>query len=173
MGKLNKTPIGLLSLLESKTEGTNPSELGELVRPTVDLLPFWSTDLTAETFSGPFAGLDSEVGVLVPDGEVWLVQSAHITARATVISEGYKMGLKFTGPINQNGVVQDVFFATDVTSAANLRNTQATMAFRLSHFFQRPVILRAGQGIAGHLQDFLLSGTLNATCAVMKVSLVF
>jgi len=168
VGKLNQVPDGLLSLLASKTDGVNPSELLESVRPAVDLLTFWTAnDLNVETLSAAFAGLDSEVGVTVPDGELWLCHSCHITYREPLAAVAIALGLKFTGTLNQNDVSQDVFFAV-----LNERTTLVNSGVRLPFFFPRPFVLRAGQGIAGHLIDFGGAGTANGTMAVLKNSML-
>jgi len=177
MGKLNQTPDGLLSFLASKTDGTNPSELLEAVRPVIDLLAFWApTGLTVETLSTVFNGLDSDIGVVVPNGEVWIVQAAHGTFRNAGISGGeqVKLGLKITGSLNQNNVAQDVFFEGNGLEV--YATFQLAVGVRISHFFERPFILRAGQGIAVQLLDFQspgVAGNEAGTMAVLKNSLLF
>jgi len=179
MGKLNKIPEGLLSLLASKTDGTNPNDLAETVRGAIDLLAFYSTTMSVNTLSTVFAGLDSEINVQVPSNEVWLVHAAHVTCRYAFLAEVVILGLKFTGVVNQNGVPQDVFFESPVNRMGGVTPGPSTFnqlsAERTSHFFEKPFVLRAGQGIAGHLIEFdpVGAGALNGTVAVLHTKMLF
>lgn len=76
MSKINSPPIGLQSLLGSKNFGENPDDLGQQVRPVVDMLPFWASQrlrfLNAKTNS---SGQQSVVEIQVPLGETWMILS--------------------------------------------------------------------------------------------------
>lgn len=177
MGKLNKTPEGMLSLLASKTDGTNPSDLMEAVRPTLDLLAFYQTSLEAASFSGAFAGLGTDLVVVVPSNEIWLVHACHITAVYTSNAQTAILALKFTGLVNQNNVPVQSYFKNDVGWRPQSANTYAAgAAARLSHFFEKPFLLRAGQGIGGELMDFenVAGGdTLNGSMLVSFTKMLF
>lgn len=79
-------PAGLLELLSSKASGQNPAELGELVSPTLDLMPFYQAGFpvkfavfTSGTVIAP-GGVNS--GFVVPQNKWWipLLHTAWLTA---------------------------------------------------------------------------------------------
>lgn len=80
MSQISRVPKGLQDLLGSKNFGDNPSELGGVVAPTLDMFPFLAAErfdavlqedfpLTTAIGDGTFAQ------VVVPDGEFWLLDS--------------------------------------------------------------------------------------------------
>jgi hypothetical protein len=85
MGKINRPPIGLQSLLGSINFGVNPSELFETVRPTVDLFPFWAQQtwrIDQQTVNT--AGFGTVITVTVPEGELWGIKT--VALRSEVLS---------------------------------------------------------------------------------------
>ena len=49
---INRIPRGLLAYLDSQTQGENPSGLGEVVAPVLDLERFYRANARYETASG-------------------------------------------------------------------------------------------------------------------------
>lgn len=79
MGWINRLPRGLLSFVDTKTQGVNPAQLVETVAPILDMEPFYrslvrydhiDTENAAATPNGYAAT------VFVPTDEVWFVHSA-------------------------------------------------------------------------------------------------
>lgn len=82
---INRAPLGLQSLLGTKALGQNPDALSELVRPIVDLAPFWWAQqrwqVSQTVDPGTFAvGEITSLRITVPQNEVWLVPYAHMRA---------------------------------------------------------------------------------------------
>lgn len=80
MGNINRVPLGLLSLLDSQTQGQAPATLVDTVQGNFDLAGLWFNAKGAETVQASAAaqiitGL-SNVRVSVPEGEMWAVISA-------------------------------------------------------------------------------------------------
>lgn len=80
--KLSGFPKGLLSLLGSNSFGSNPSELGDIIAPTVDLAGFYMAQAqTVRSTSvnplvaGPNTGT---LNLTVPVGELWFLHSIDI-----------------------------------------------------------------------------------------------
>lgn len=74
MSRINRVPFGLQDLLGSQNFGDNPSELGGVVAPVLDMSPY----LTAERYSykhdtDVLADNGQITTFLVPDGEIWYV----------------------------------------------------------------------------------------------------
>jgi len=73
--RINTPPIGLQDLLGSQAFGDNPSELLELVQPTLDLLPFLSegkldAHRVSEDLVSPIQA--TTLSIDQPQGELWI-----------------------------------------------------------------------------------------------------
>lgn len=84
MKNINNIPSGLLSLLQLKEQGQNPNELGNLVVPTLDLLPFYMATLQTDQVQVSAAinavGAVLDTTLVVPPNEVWLVSHYSVIA---------------------------------------------------------------------------------------------
>ena len=84
MSRINRPPLGLQGLLDSQNFGENPSELGAIVRPTIDLFPFYGTQLLRSSNivgSKTGAGLIEQltVGQSAPGQEsIWLLHGVSM-----------------------------------------------------------------------------------------------
>ena len=79
MGRINKLPIGLLSALESKTDGRYPDSLSEEVRAILDLTELYLANrlapfTTAPQNIAPGSGAFFEV----PDDELLILVTATL-----------------------------------------------------------------------------------------------
>ncbi len=90
MGNINRVPLGLLSLLDSQTQGQAPSQMGETVQPVASLSGLWLNARGLETvFSFVTAQkLSGQVinAPVVPEGEIWAVVLASARAYATDVA---------------------------------------------------------------------------------------
>ena len=92
MGNINRVAKGLLSLLDSQTQGSTPDDLSKTTVPTIAQETFLvaARGITVETVT--FAGVNapgfSSTLFLVPAGEMWLLLSASLIAYASVNSAG-------------------------------------------------------------------------------------
>jgi len=84
---INRIPRGLLAYLDSQTQGENPSGLGEVVAPVLDLEKFYRANARYETASGgsSFDVLNANVTATVPAGETWHV---HLVSGSCQNSSG-------------------------------------------------------------------------------------
>jgi len=81
MSQINRPPIGLQSLFGSKNFGQNPSELSQIVSPSVDLFTFLAQqELRFLKESVTTAGFDSVVEIQVPDNQIWAVLTVSFAA---------------------------------------------------------------------------------------------
>jgi hypothetical protein len=88
VGAINRVPSGLLSLLDGQNLGDNPSELAQVIQPTLDLFHFFtasrglSLELVTESFLAAAVGFKAILQV--PMGELWIVEafSGQIQAAA-------------------------------------------------------------------------------------------
>ena len=84
---INRIPRGLLAYLDSQTQGENPTGLGEVVAPVLDLERFYRANARYETASGgaTFDLLNQNVTATVPAGETWHV---HLVSGTVQNSSG-------------------------------------------------------------------------------------
>lgn len=78
MTQITRVPIGLQKFLGTQAQGDNPSELGNIVQPGVDLYDFYRVQ--QERWS-EVSSLFSAATILyetVPDGEIWILRSVGI-----------------------------------------------------------------------------------------------
>jgi hypothetical protein len=80
MGIVNRYAKGLLTVLDSQTQGDTPSSMGDVIAPTMDVSEFLlaskgSVQLQTQNI---FIGLGQVVEAPVPAGEQWWVRSVHL-----------------------------------------------------------------------------------------------
>lgn len=85
MSTVNRVPLGLLSLLDTQSQGVVPDELSRVVSPGFDLGALWFNSRGLEIIQSSSAVPQtapgqSNLGVTVPEGELWAV--VHASARA-------------------------------------------------------------------------------------------
>ena len=87
MGRINTNPLGLLDLLQSKTDGVNPSDLAESVAPTLDMTPFYISEKMGHAFSVvSTATIGNQSEISVPAGEVFSLFAVDINFVANAIN---------------------------------------------------------------------------------------
>jgi len=100
---IQRAPLGLLSLLDSKAGGIAPNALSDLVQPTVELLPLYGLGVrrsvqTSVAAAGVVVGLNQLGGVgQVPSGETWhLLNLTGIVNN--VIAAGISWAIGYSNP---------------------------------------------------------------------------
>ena len=72
MGRINTPPVGLQSLLGNTNFGDNPSDLSEVVAPTLEFFAFMAQQkVHFERNAGSLAGQGFATQIVIPDGEIW------------------------------------------------------------------------------------------------------
>jgi len=141
MSQINRPPLGLQELLGSQNFGDNPKDLGNLVSPTLDMLPFYGAGaLKYRSTSGGRngEGLISNVTLF---GTVALIGcSAWAETGLTVGSVG-KLGLTMNGIATQTvpGDVEMVLAANE-DGVAWPATSQPALAFT----FPSPLVVEQG-----------------------------
>lgn len=158
MSLINRLPLGLQSLLGSKSLGDNPSELLQEVRPTVQLNEFWSVEnirAQSTTDAGPVTTGSAE-SLLIPSGEIWSPIFSAI--RWNGAAAGRRMSLEYrvqtkTESGQQRAAVAWADFDNDTGQAWD---------FTLPYKWPRGVWLPAGTLIDAVVLNFVgaASGTL-------------
>lgn len=100
MSKINTTPVGLQDFLGSKNFGRNPSELGQVVSPSLDLKPFLGV---YEQRLARATDLRTGVGVCcsltVPEGEAWYLIAVSARIDGAVAAANYRLAITLESPI--------------------------------------------------------------------------
>lgn len=84
---INRAPVGLLGLLDMKSQGENPPQLAETVIGALDLTQLYALQTRAlisqaSTVTGLGVTAGAFTNLLVPQGELWLVTglTSHLSA---------------------------------------------------------------------------------------------
>lgn len=73
MSRINRVPWGLQDILGSQSQGENPSELLQEVRPSFDMWPLWAQErIQYDRITGSITARGQNVNIAVPDGEYWM-----------------------------------------------------------------------------------------------------
>lgn len=87
MSLISRFPEGLLALLDLKSRGISPAQLGPVVTPIVDMLPYYEAGQSASwvTNAANVIALNSTAPVRVPDGEIWLVRRVFLKVQCIAV----------------------------------------------------------------------------------------
>lgn len=156
MANVNRIPRGLLAYLDSQTQGENPSAMGEVVAPVLQMEPFYRSNCRYEHLHYGNLTFDtvalSLVGNRVRSDEMWLVHSAslsinNLTGAAATISASISL------------IPQGATAADYCTVASVATNTTVADQQWLRIPYQGPIIVLApGMGIFGHLDRLAAAG---------------
>ena len=78
MSAINRVTLGLLSLLDSKTQGQNPNDMPNIIQATLDVAPYLYGSQRLEFEQNSNAAVIANgtyAPVTVPAGEIWLMQA--------------------------------------------------------------------------------------------------
>jgi len=167
MGTMNRVPRGLLSLIDSRTQGKNPDVFGDVVQPTFDMFNMLAMSKGFETVSATTLAvpvISTGLGrVTVPAGEVWIVRLADASATAQDATFSARIAL------NYQDSSSSVTVALFETTLANLLLVGAsTSAVRVFHL---PFLASAGSSFS--TQITVISGvTVNGMDCQTSVNFV-
>lgn len=109
---IQRSPLGLLSLLDSKAGGIAPNLLTDTVSPTVELLPLYGLGVRVRgnasvAAAGVVVGVNSLGGLaVVPSGQTWHV--LNITGIVNnVVAAGISYGVGYSAPGNLFSMIGD------------------------------------------------------------------
>lgn len=120
-GPIARRPPGLLDLLLTQQQGKNPSELGDVVSPVMDLTHFYGSErLTVDSVLLAVSAVGAFSRITVPDGETWLVHFTGMNVAFNAAAQSARIGLSLIlngilFDFNNTGLVTSVG-ATDVLS---------------------------------------------------------
>lgn len=120
--KLQKAPLGLLSLLDLKTLGFNPNDFGNGVVGVVDVTELYAATLQNTGNIGANVQVNGDpVTLPVPAGECWRVHSVGgllVMAAATTHADGVGFRLSYSAPNASSPCVLGAFDSASTVAVA-------------------------------------------------------
>lgn len=157
MSQITRLPWGLQKFLGSQNQGDNPSDLAQVVAPTLDMGEFFSVETekwftqTQSAFSSP-----TTQSITVPDGEIWLVNgwSAKISQTVPGAGDYVMVDMRWIDLANSN----DGGSATGISPRIKVENnTGVASILNAAYWFPRPLIAWPGTDIQVRYDDFVLT----------------
>lgn len=147
MGNINRLPRGLLSYLDSQTQGENPDAMGSVVAPVLNIEPFYRSLVGYEHRYTGGAGFDVPPVLKtlnVPSNEVWLVHSVsgcvYNLTGVNIVSVSYSVV-----SISENGML----YTDYLTLASGIRANLPDQGFhRIFSNFPSPYVAQPGGQIS-------------------------
>ena len=137
--QISRVPFGLQDLLGSTNQGDNPSQLSEIVAPTLDLSSYLEAERRSFTIStAPAAFVNGLLTTItVPLGELWLVHAVGFAA----VTQG--LGPHFANVSVGINQVANSSSPTSNHAIANLGQIQGTGSgagtFLMTYDFPKPL----------------------------------
>lgn len=151
MGTINRIPRGLLSLLDSQTQGQNPDSMGDVIAPVTDLGDLLAsakgTSTEQNTASNVLVISAGQAPIVVPQGEIWLVRLA--TAQVFSLESGLNAAcnLAFQASTTQSRLI---------LSSVNVTNVANTGAYvSAPAVFTRPFVASGGNVFTAELPNII------------------
>lgn len=158
MGIVNRYAKGLLSILDSQTQGDTPSSMGDVIAPTFDISEYLlaSKGYEFKQTTSIFVALGQVVEAPVPAGEMWWLRSLHLEVmQREAIATTWRFAVYLNTPAGQWPLADSGAVTMGVIGNA----------FWINEFFDRPLVLKTGDSMAttcGHLAGVPILG-VNAT----------
>lgn len=157
---VQRVPLGALDLLGMKGTGTVSSELLAAIQAGVDLTEFFMFDrMSAKTFQTGVInaqGINMTAGLIVPQGEIWLLTACSATAAALGAGESYTVRMVLARKALVAGTTYEIQETAQVYAPTTMPGFGWNMSF--------PRMMRAEDGI-GIQVDAVTAGTKQFTLA--------
>lgn len=136
MSRINRVPFGLQEFLGNTSQGNNPSELLEQVRPGFNMWPLWGVDkIEYQEFSVSTGSLGAGATLTVPLGKVWM--PLHFSGRTGMALAGVQqLALRITDPASGVSAI--------LQQSALMTAVQANQSLSVHHSFPQPLLLASG-----------------------------
>lgn len=134
-GPIARRPAGLLDLLLTQQQGKNPSELGDVVSPTIDLTSLYEQEVLATTIASITADAVNDFSsIIIPDGEAWKLLASTVHGAFADANEVLSMGhriqtLPGSGLIDQDALNFAAVGATDLFGGSFVLPANGTVIY--------------------------------------------
>lgn len=160
MSRINKVPTGLQSALDSKNFGVNPSELAEIVRPSLELDKYYeATSVFSQSVSFTVTSIGAVGSITVPEGQLWqptdlAVRYLNLFAAGGRIRSAFRVDLLDV----DGGLAAARNFAIQNEAPTILDAVSTGTQHGFSYQFAYPVFFESGTTFAAVVLDLDLSG---------------
>lgn len=172
MSRINRLPLGLLDYLGSKTQGDNPSEFLQEVRPTLNLTPF----LLAERLEHKFNRREESVTAnsdffTVPSGQAWLLQGAFYRQNVAFNNNAADLEIFIRNPsagaeLSGNNPDREFILADYPANQLNTVDADSGNRVQVTWSTSTPLLLAADTDIGGRFRNRPNVGDENFTFAI-------
>lgn len=164
-GQVNRLANGLLDELGIKSGGRFPSGFGDIVAPTLDLLPWYrstyATEFKTATVAPTVTAGISFTSLTPPVGKCWLVLGAWFTAVAQAGDSMQFCGMISNGDI---GSVGNILMLSERASGAITSAIRGAVPFIAPN--AQPFILGPGMMMGAFVQQLTLVISVTITCGL-------
>lgn len=162
VGKIQRTPSGLLQFLGMVGTGVPPTLMADDVRATFNVLPFYGVSLmTGQSANGTLTNAGDNVELLVPAGQQWVLLAAQGTVTLGAANETARLALQIVARNNQR-----IRVATGPELFAGL-GTAIGDIVSVATTFPQPLVLASGMGLRCSLEMDGLAAARNANVAAL------
>ncbi|HET8777485.1 MAG TPA: hypothetical protein VFN76_07475 [Candidatus Limnocylindria bacterium] len=160
--RLQKAPLGLLGLLELKTQGENPNEFSDTVSPVIEASDFYAAPaLTIVEATGNVTNKGDILEIVVPNNTAYRLRTLSMGV-ALAAGEGCCVALGYR--IDPNGVLAQ--FHQDTIADGDLAGV---CDFPCCMYFDRPFLVGPGGRIGGIIRSNLSGASAAALRAVVEI----
>jgi hypothetical protein len=164
VSRINRVPVGLQDLLGSQNLGRNPADLDQVVRPGVDMFPFWGLERMTwfRTAAVTVSTTGQAATTTIPQGEAW------IPLTATCLLNGCQSGDTFGMSIRATAVGDPSRDANNIANATSIFDTPAafgpiTLAvganLRLGFAWPQRILYRSGAVFSMNVDTIVVAAT--------------
>lgn len=147
MGIVNRYAKGLLSFLDSQTQGNTPDSCAEQIVPTLDVGPFLAAQRSFEIVSATgvcVTAFDNFATITVPTREMWLIYEASVLTSSLDGTSGAHRASVYWDWFSGTFLQQPLAQTTNVLSLIPAAQSSATWTCG-----EMPLVLQAGQVLTG------------------------
>ena len=132
MSSINRVPLGLLSLLDTQSQGVVPDELGRQVTAGFDMAGLWYNARGMERFTDAgtvqlVSGQSANALITVPQGQLWAVVSASARIYSTDATN-FNQAVTLTFAPNSQTLVNTISLAESPTKSLALDGINSAVA---------------------------------------------
>lgn len=166
-GPIARRPAGLLDLLLTQQQGKQPTDLGDVVTPTLDIQPFYNQErLTTETAVLSNAAVGSVAIITIPAGESW--QMLFLTTRGTFNAAAQTLRIGFRIASIAGGDIIDIGQTADITAVGAADTYSGQVMFQPGQIFSAGTRFLATTQQVGLAAGAAIAGSLNALYVRME-----
>lgn len=168
MGWINRLPRGLLSFLDTNTQGVNPAQLLETVTGNLDLEPFYRSLVRYENLTVTAVGAAASTqaaSVFVPIDELWLLHGVSIQVNNTggAVASNFRYTVRQFNPLTGATFLPQAVLLPTRTLQGTGFGISAGETFFDGQVFSRPFTCVPGAVLSLELGPF--TGAASVDCA--------